>query len=90
MSEQMPRTQEELYDLIKAKFAPPETEKGLLPLLSLLASNKQGQMLPNPQDGTARQRGPKSVVPRMPDTGKIENNLARNEIIANHPGLGGV
>lgn len=80
----MPKTQEEIYKELMAKLEP-EAEKGVMPLLRMLAS--MSLQIPTgamPSEPT----GSKSVNTRIPDTGKLQGNMERNELMAKYPGLG--
>ena len=86
-------TQEDIYKQLKAKLQPPEQEKGMLPLLRLLASKSA---LPNMAGGapggdvTQPPTNPTSnaVSTMIPDTGKIQTNMAKNSLMSRFPGLG--
>lgn len=82
-------TQEDIYKQLKVKLQPPEQEKGMLPLLRLLASksalpNMQGGPLPPaPSNPTSN-----AISTMIPDTGKIQTNMAKNDLMSRFPGLG--
>lgn len=84
-------TQEDIYKQLKVKLQPPEQEKGILPLLRLLASKSA---LPGTTPNAAAQppegANPTSnaISTMIPDTGKIETNLQKNNLMSRYPGLG--
>lgn len=81
-------TQEDIYKQLKAKLQPPEQEKGMLPLLRLLASKSAlpGTQPPPAAGGTNPTSNAISTM--IPDTGKMETNMQKNNLMSRYPGLG--
>jgi len=80
----MPKTQEEIYKELMAKLEP-DAEKGVMPLLRMLAS--MSLQIPTGAMPSEPARS-KSVNTRIPDTAKLRGNMERNELMAQFPGLG--
>jgi hypothetical protein len=84
-------TQEDIYKKLKSQLNPPEQEKGILPLLRLLASKSA---LPGaPSNGVTQpdeSANPTSnaISTMIPDTGKMETNMQKNNLMSRYPGLG--
>jgi hypothetical protein len=83
-------TQEDIYKQLKAKLQPPEQEKGILPLLRLLASKSALQGMAGASGGKPQPANPTSnaISTMIPDTGKMETNMQKNSLMSRFPGLG--
>lgn len=77
----------EVHELIQGKLKPGKGEQGLMPLLRILASRnvQVPQSLVSPAS-SEQEKTP--VVPRIPDTAKLESNMGRANLMARFPGLG--